>query len=65
MTRGLHVFLTAVGQSDTLSSDWKRGLLVPVWKGKGVCQDCKNLWAITLHSVASKVFGQLFMRIFS
>ncbi len=31
----LHALLTAVWQSGTLPLDWKRGLDVPVWKGKG------------------------------
>ena len=35
MIRGLHAVLTAIWHSDTIPPDWKRGLAVPIWKGKG------------------------------
>ena len=43
MIRGLHAVLTAVWHSgNTLPPDWKKGLVVPIWKGKGDRQDCSN-----------------------
>ncbi len=53
MIHGLHAVLTAFWQSGTIPSDWKRGLVVPIWKGKGCRQDCNNYRGITLLSVPS------------
>ena len=64
MTRGLHAVLTAIWQSGTIPPDWKRGLVVPIWKGKGDRQDCNNYRGITLLSVPCKVLAHpLLMRI--
>ena len=32
---GLHAVLTAVWHSGTIHPDWKKGLIVSIWKGKG------------------------------
>ncbi|KAG0723665.1 Dipeptidase 3 [Chionoecetes opilio] len=61
MIRGLHAVLTAVWQSGTIPPDWKRGLVVPIWKGKGDRQDCNNYRGITLFSVPGKVFTHLLL----
>ena len=37
MIRGLHVVFTAVWHSGTIPPEWKKGLVVPIWKGKGNC----------------------------
>ena len=42
MIRGWHAELTAVWHSGTISPDWKKGLVVSIWKGKGDHQDCNN-----------------------
>ena len=57
MIRGLHAVLTAVWHSgNTIPPDWKKGLVVPIWKGKGDRQDCSNYHSgITLLSVPGKV----------
>ena len=39
MIRGLHAVLTAVWHSGTIPPDWKRGLVISIWKGNGDCQD--------------------------
>ena len=61
MTRGLHAVLSAVWQSGTIPPDWKRGLVVPIWKGKGDRQDCNNYRGITLLSVPGKVLAHLLL----
>ncbi len=64
MIRGLHAVLSAVLQFGTIPPDWKRGLVVPIWKGKGDRQDCNNYRGITLLSMPGKVLAQvLLMRI--
>ena len=35
MIHGLHAVLTVVWHSGTIPPDWKRGLVFPIWKGKG------------------------------
>merc|ERR1712035_150031 len=47
--------------SSPSSPDWKRGLVVPIWKGKGCQQDCKNYRGITLLSVPGKVLAHLLL----
>ena len=61
MIRGLHAILTAVWHSGTILLDWKRGLVIPIWKGKGNRQDCNNLGGITLLSVSGKVLTHLLL----
>ena len=64
MIHGLHAVLSAIWQSGTIPSDWKKGLVVPIWKGKGDRQDCNNYRGITLLSVPGKVLAHvLLMRI--
>ena len=64
MIHGLHAVLTAVWHSGTIPPDWKRGLVIPLWKGKGSRQDCGNYRGITLLSVPGKVLAHiLLMRI--
>ena len=38
-----------------IPTDWKRGLVVSLWKGKGDHQDCNNYQGVTLFSVLGKV----------
>ncbi|KAG0714105.1 LINE-1 retrotransposable element ORF2 protein [Chionoecetes opilio] len=61
MIRGLHAVLTAVWQSGTIPPDWKRGLVIPIWKGKGDRQDCNNYRGITLLSIPGKVLAHLLL----
>ncbi|KAG0730476.1 Transposon TX1 uncharacterized protein [Chionoecetes opilio] len=61
MIHGLHAVLTAVRQSGTIPPAWKRGLVVPIWKGKGDRQDCNNYRGITLLSVPGKVLAHLLL----
>ena len=42
MIRGLHAVLTAVWHSGTIPPDGKKGLVVPIWKGKRDRQDFNN-----------------------
>ena len=53
--------MTAVWHSGTIPPDWKKGLVVPIWKGKGDRQDCNNYRGITLLIVPGKVFAHLLL----
>ena len=61
MIQGLHRVLTAVWQTGTIPPDWKRGLVTPIWKGKGDRRDCGNYRGITLLSVPGKVLAHLLL----
>ncbi len=66
MIHGLHAVLTVVRQSGTIPCDWKRGLVVPIWKGKGCRQDCNNSRGVTLLRVLGKMLAHLLlMRVLS
>ena len=38
----LHAVLCSAWNTGIIPTDWKRGLVVPLWKGKGDRQDCNN-----------------------
>ena len=44
-----------------IPSDWKRGIIVPLWKGKGDRQDCNAYRGVTLLSVPSKVLARILL----
>jgi len=44
-----------------IPTDWKRGLVVTLWKGKGDRQDCNNDLGVTLLSVPGKVFARIIL----
>ena len=54
MIHGLHAVLTAIWHLGIIPPDWKRGLVIPIWNGKGDHQDCNNYREITLLSVPGK-----------
>lgn len=49
MNHRLHASLTAAWQSGPIHSDWKKGLVVVVWREKEDLQD-----AITLYCIAQR-----------
>ena len=57
----LHAVLCSAWNTGIIPTDWKRGLVVPLWKGKGDRQDCNNYRAVTLLSVPGKVFAQIIL----
>ena len=46
----LHAVLCSAWNTGVIPTDWKRGLVVPLWKGKGDRQDCNNYRGVTLLS---------------
>ena len=57
----LHAVLCSAWNTGIIPTDWKRGLVVPLWKGTGDCQDCNNYQEVTLLSVPGKVFAQIIL----
>ena len=49
----------AIWNGDPVPVDWKRGIILPVFKGKGSCQDCRNYRGISLLFCPGKVFAHI------
>ena len=57
----LHAVLCSAWNTGIIRTNWKRGLVVPLWKGKGDHLDCNNNRGVTLLSVPGKVFAQIIL----
>jgi hypothetical protein len=57
--RSLHAVFHSVWNTGVIPADWKRGIVVPLWKGKGDRQDCGNYRGVTLLSVPGKAFARV------
>ena len=57
----LHAVLCSAWNTGIIPTDWKRGLVVPLWKGKGDRQDCNNYRGVTLLSVPGKIFTRIIL----
>ncbi len=55
----LHVVLCSAWNTGIIPIDWKRDLVVLLWKWKGDSQDCNNYRGVTLFSVPGKVFARI------
>ena len=43
-------------------NDWKNAVILPLYKGKGSSDECKNHRGISLLSVAGKVYGRVLIK---
>ena len=59
--RGLHALICSVWSSGVIPTDWKRGIVVPIWKGKGDIRECSNHRGVTLLSVPGKAFARVLL----
>ena len=57
----LHAVLCSAWNTGIIPTDWKRGLVVPLWNGKSDHQDCNNYRGVTLLSVPGKVFAGIIL----
>ena len=57
----LHAVLCSAWNTGIISTDWKWGLGVSLWKGKGDRQDCNNYRGVMLLSVLGKVFARIIL----
>jgi len=53
--------LCSAWNTGIIPTDWKRGLVVSLSKGKGDRQDCNNSRGVTLLSVPGKVFARIIL----
>jgi len=57
IARGLLVLFQKVWQTGRVPADWRDGVVIPLYKGKGPRTMCSNYRPISLLSVPSKVFA--------
>ena len=57
----LHAVLCSAWYTGIIPIDWKRGLVVPIWKGKGDRQDGNNYRGVMLLSMPGKVFARIIL----
>ena len=50
-----------VWQTGVIPPDWKKGIILPIYKGKGSPKDCKNYGALSLLSTPGKVFATVLL----
>ena len=58
----LLLLLTKICRSNTLPLDWKRALVVPIFKKKGSDQDAANYRPISLTSIARRLYERWLLR---
>jgi len=57
----LHSLFTQVWWSGCIRADWRDGILIALYKGKGTKSECGNYRLIALLSVPGKVFGNVLL----
>ena len=57
----LHTLLCSIWNTGIIPTDWRRGVVVPIWKGKGDTQECNNYRGVTLLSVPNKVLARILL----
>ncbi|XP_069978525.1 uncharacterized protein [Penaeus vannamei] len=62
VAQGLRVVLAAIWHSGSIPPDLLRGVVIPLWKGKGDRWHCSNYCDITLLSIPDKVFAHILLK---
>jgi len=57
VAKALHFLFTRVWRTGHIPADWKDGILVTLYKGKGPVADCSSYRPITLLSIPGKVYS--------
>jgi len=52
----LHTLLSKIWRSGRVPADWKDGIIIPLYKGKGSKADCSSYRPISLLSEPGKIF---------
>jgi len=61
VAKALHFLFTHVWRTGHIPADWKDGILVTFYKGKGPVADCSSYRPITLLSIPGKVFAHVLL----
>ena len=59
MAEDLRQLFDHVWTSEDIHEDWRKGIILPLFKGKGSKTECGNYRGITLLSVPGKVFAHV------
>ena len=51
----------AISNGGTIPEDWKKGIILPFYQGKGSRRDCMNYCGITLLSCPGKLFAHFLL----
>ncbi len=46
-------------EQSKVPEDWRKAIIVPLYKGKGKRKECNNYMGISLVSVAGKIYGRI------
>ena len=57
----LHTLFSTIWQTKIIPGDWRKGVIIPLWKKKGSRSDCSNYRGITLLSVPGKLFSMVLL----
>jgi len=61
ISKALHEIFIQVWRTGHVPSDWKDGILIALYKGKGSKVDCSSYRPITLLSIPGKVFAHVLL----
>jgi Reverse transcriptase (RNA-dependent DNA polymerase) len=61
MSQGLHALFLKIWKKGKVPTDWKDGLIVPLYKGKGPRSECGSYRPISLLSIPGKVFAHFLL----
>ena len=59
ISEALHKVITNVWSSGRVPVEWKEGIIVSLYKGKGSQSECSSYRPISLLSVSGKVFAHI------
>ena len=57
----LYTLFSTIWQTEIIPEDWRKGVIIPLWKRKGSGSDCFNYLGITLLSVPGKQFSMVLL----
>jgi len=61
ISQALHDLFSTVWSSGKVPAEWKEGIIVSLYKGKGSRSCCNSYWPISLLSVPGKVFAHVLL----
>ena len=57
----LHTLFSTIWQTEIIPEDWQKGVIIPLWKRKGLRSNCSNYRGITLLSVPGILFSMVLL----
>jgi len=60
-SEALHKVITNVWSTGRVPAEWKKGIIVSLYKGKGPQSECSSYKPISLLSISGKVFAHILL----